>query len=191
MSDFTVDDAFRNGVMKEAARLGVASPDAILARCEAERIADTGVELQQMLCKAGATALAMAGMDDCLEYHILCKCAASNILLSNESRSLYVEPVRIAFEKTASGLKGIGGAAGIDLALGETSTLGAAMMLLGMAGGGAYYLARKKMSESDAKTEAKIEQAKIYREAAERIRKEMAARLKREQQPVADTTFTY
>lgn len=186
-----MDDAFRNGVMKEAARLGVSNPDIVLARCEAERIASTGVEMQQMLCKAGATALAMAGMDDCVEYHILCKCASSDILLSNETRSMYVEPVRVAFEKAAAGLKGLGGAAGIDLALGETSTLGAAMMLLGMAGGGAYYLARKKMGESDAKAEAKIEQARIYREAAERIRKEMAARMKREQQPVQDTTFTY
>lgn len=190
MADITTDDAFRNGVMKEAARLGISHPDAVLARCEAERIAATGVEMQQMLCKAGATVLACAGMDDCLEYHILCKCASSDILLSNEARSMYVEPVQVAFEKSAL-FKGIGGAAGVDLALGETSTLGAAMMLLGMAGGGAYYLARKKMGESDAKTEAKIEQARIYREAAERIRKEMAARMKREQQPAADTTFTY
>lgn len=185
MNEF--EEAYRNGITKAAARLGIADARNILARAEAESIVDTSLEKQQLFSKAGATIFARAGMDNTPEYHVLCKCASSDILLPAEVTDAFIQPVERVLEKSA-GIPGLPTilAWGAD----KTATLGAIATLLGVAGGGTYYAARRSMNESDAETEAKIEQARIYRETAKKLQKEM--RKKQQEKALApDKSFVY
>lgn len=182
MNEF--EEAFVNGILKAAAKYGIADHREILAKAEAETIVDTSLEKQQLLSKAGATIMAYAGMENTPEYHVLCKCASSNILLPDEVRDTFIRPVEKVLEKRANLAALMGWMAnnpGYAMAL---STL------LGVAGGGTYYLADREMSETDAETEAKIEQARIYRETAKNIQKEMRKK-QRDKGLAPDKSFVY
>lgn len=183
MNEF--EEAFVNGILKAAAKYGIADHREILAKAEAERIVDTSLEKQQLFSKAGATIMAYAGMENTPEYHILCKCASSNILLPDEVRDTFIRPVEKVLEKQA----GLGPTV-FALLADKPGVAGALATLLGVAGGGTYYAARREMAETDAEVEAKIEQARIYRETAKKLQKEM--RKKQQDKGLApDKSFVY
>lgn len=183
MNTVTPLDAFKAGILKRGAAYGITDADLVGVRCEAERILSNAVEMQQLFCKAGATVLARAGMDDTLEYGVLCKCASSGILLPNEVRDAFVQPVQDVLEKRAGGWA--------DAVANIPGTLMAATLALGAASGGAYYLARRDMATDDAETEAKIEQARIYRETAKKIVEEMRRKAKEKGLSAPDKAFVY
>lgn len=180
-----IETAFRNGIAKAAAKYGITDPSEVLSQAEAERIVSTSLEKQQIMSKAGATILAYAGMDNTPEYHVLCKCASSNILLPDEVQDAFIRPVEDVLEKRSMFLAPIA-----SFITDKTGTALGLAALLGTAAGGTYYLGEKSISETDAETEAKIEQARIYRETAKRIQKEMQKK-QREKNLAPAKSFVY
>lgn len=176
----TDNNAFLFGVAQASAALG-ADAEAVLTKAAAFDIVDNSYEMQQLYSRAGANVLALAGLGDSIEARVLCKCASAQHQLSPETQAAYIEPVKMAFVKMAGGPAMASAAGklfnffGSGLASMPQNLAIASLLAGGGLGGGAWLLNRTANTE-DAETEAKLLQAKKYRQVANQIVQEMKLR---------------
>lgn len=165
------EDSFNLGVQVAASKYGLTREN-IMAKKAAYSILDNSIEMQQLYSKAGMQLLKKAGHENSLEYKVLEKCANFPRLLSKEAHRILLKPVETYIEKKAGGF--------LDTTttfMGMSSSAASLMLLsalvAGGAGGAALWGIQRAGTQEDAKTAAKFQQAKKYRQLTNEIQNEI------------------
>lgn len=158
------------GFKRTAVSLGL-DPYELMAKKAAQDIVDNSLEDQRLYSKVGQLIMEKAGYAGTPAHRVLEKCASADYHLSNETYEAYIRPVKDVLCKSAA-MKVLKGTAA--LLSQSPSTFAALMLGSGALGGASLYALKRSVDQVDAEAAAKFEQARIYREQANKIAEQMA-----------------
>lgn len=164
------EDSFNLGVQVAASKYGLTREN-IMAKKAAHAILDNSIEMQQLYSKAGMQLLKKAGHENSLEYKVLEKCANFPRLLSKEAYNILLKPVEHCIQKQAGLLDTTSTFMGMSSSAASLMLLSA--LVAGGAGGAALWGIQRAGTQEDAKTAAKFQQAKKYRQLTNEIQNEI------------------
>lgn len=169
--DSYIEPEVFSGVSRVCSAIGI-DPVQVIVKKAANDMIDNSLEMQQLYSRAGAKLLELAGMAGSENHRILCKCASSDRLLSEEVHNAFINPVKDTMQKMA----GKGGTILSGLASAATNAPYLAAVIATVAGGlggAGIYALQRAMEQGDAEVEAKYQQAKQFRDAARQLQEKL------------------